>query len=172
MAPGRPATHVDAQAERGDGGGLAKGQQQQKQGGGQLHQVEEVVVREEVGRQRSGALGVGEELVVILAFLKRREPGGRASLEGAAPGVRPGPGRKGGTSAGEGRFRPEVDDDGKSKVLYLHETGRRACGSLKTTRGNQRVKRRGENKETCARVVPSEATCSRSGVSAECKELG
>lgn len=72
-ARGHRDTHVNAQPERGDGGSLAQGQQQQEQGRGQLHQVEEVVVCEEVGRQRFGVLGMGEELVVILAFLKERE---------------------------------------------------------------------------------------------------
>ena len=71
--PSRPRdTHVDAQPECGDGGRLAQGEQEQEQGRRQLHQVEEVAVCEEVGRQRSGVLGVGEELVVILAFLKAR----------------------------------------------------------------------------------------------------
>lgn len=73
-------THVNAEPERGDGGGLTQGEQQQEQGCGQLHQVEEVVVCEEVGRQRFGVLGVGEELVIILAFLRKREQGGRMDL--------------------------------------------------------------------------------------------
>lgn len=106
-----PATHVDAEAERGHGGGLAQGQQQQEQGGGQLHQVEQVVVRKEVGRQRSGALGVGEELVVILAFLKGREPGGRASLEGMVPRTRRGPGKAGGRGRGRGGGPRRVRED-------------------------------------------------------------
>lgn len=32
-----------------------------------------MVVCEEVGRQRSGILGVGEELVIVLAFLQQQE---------------------------------------------------------------------------------------------------
>lgn len=67
-------THVNAEPERWDGRGLTQGQQQQQQGRGELHQVEKVVVCKEVGRQRRGVLGVGEELVVILAFLKKQEP--------------------------------------------------------------------------------------------------
>lgn len=80
LAPSDLDTHVDAKPECGDSGGLTQGQQQQEQGREQLHQVEEVVVDEEVGRQRDSVLGVGEELVVILAFLRKQEPGGRASL--------------------------------------------------------------------------------------------
>lgn len=92
-APRHRATHVNAQTERGDGGGLAQGEQQQKQGRGQLHQVEEVVVCEEVGRQRFGVLGVGEELVVILTFLKEQEPRGQGCKEtDPAPRLRPGRG--------------------------------------------------------------------------------
>lgn len=80
-AASRADTHIDAEPERGDGGGLAQGQQQQEQGRGQLHQVEEVVVCEEVGRQRFGVLGVGEELVIILTFLGRQESRGRRASE-------------------------------------------------------------------------------------------
>lgn len=73
-------THVDAEPECGHGGRLAQGQQQQQQGRGQLHQVKEVVVCKEVGGQRFGILRVGEELVVVLAFLKRQgSKGTRAS---------------------------------------------------------------------------------------------
>ena len=110
-------THVNAQPECGDGGRLAQGEQQQEQGRGQLHQVEEVVVCEEVGRQRFGVLGVGEELVVILAFLKEqelrrcvgpREAGrlGRKTGLGRAVG-----GERGGPVAGGWSFRPERMDN-------------------------------------------------------------
>lgn len=67
------STHVNAEPESRDSGRLAQRQQQQEQGCEQLHQVEEVVVCEEVGRQRSGILGVCEELVIVLAFLQRQD---------------------------------------------------------------------------------------------------
>lgn len=80
------------QLEHGDSGGLAQRQQQQEQGREQLHHVEEVVVDKEVGRQRSGILGVGEELVIVLTFLQRHKslstraqrcPGGARAENGA-----------------------------------------------------------------------------------------
>ena len=112
-ARGHRDTHVNAQPERGDGGSLAQGEQQQEQGRGQLHQVEEVIVCEEVGRQSFGVLGVGEELVVILAFLKERES--REPAQRSAPGMQKWrgmwdvwwAGERGGPLAGGWSFRPE-----------------------------------------------------------------
>lgn len=116
VAPSHPDTHVNAQPERGHGRSLAQGQQQQEQGCGQLHQVEEVVVSKEVGRQRFGILGVGEELVVILTFLKEQASRGRTRLETIGrPGCVVG-GEGGGPLAGGRRFRPESGDDGEAKV--------------------------------------------------------
>lgn len=105
----------------------------------------------------------------------RRHGAEDAPWAGEGWGAGTGTGRR--PSAGEGRFRPETEGDRNSTGSRLHETGRvsvspadGACCSPKTTRGNQRIKCQRESKDMWAHVVPSEATCSRSEVSAECKE--
>ena len=63
-------TYIDAKAEHGNSRRLTEGEQQEQQRCDQLHDVEEMIVHKEVGSQRFGILGVREELVVVLSFLR------------------------------------------------------------------------------------------------------
>lgn len=62
-------THINVQAQRGHGGGLAQRQHHEQEAGQQLHHVEQVVVGKQVRRQCFGVSRVSEKLVVVLTLL-------------------------------------------------------------------------------------------------------
>lgn len=79
LSPTQSGAYIYIQAQRGHSGGLGQGQQHQEHRRNQLHQVEQVVVGEQVRTQCPRVPRVREELVIVftLLFKNERESSGR-----------------------------------------------------------------------------------------------
>lgn len=63
-------TYIDVQAEGGDGRSLREGQKHEQHSCQQLHQVEQMIMSEQVGAESVGTPRMSEKLIIILSLLK------------------------------------------------------------------------------------------------------